>query len=248
MTAMSDRPRRRALVTGATRNLGRAIAWRLAAAGYEVLVNGRSTETVQRAVNELRAGGYDALACVADVRDLSAVESAIDAVADPSNPIDVLVNNAVSRVFGDAVSVDPAAWEMALSVLLTGPLNLMRCLLPDMRSRRHGRIINIIGLTGQAGAPGRVAVVTGKGGLIAMTKAVAQDEANFGITVNAISPGPLDTDRGADASHYRNDAPAIPVGRLGQPSEVASAVAYLASEDAAFITGQVIGVNGGRYM
>lgn len=238
----------RALVTGATRNLGRAIAFRLAADGYEVLVNGRTAEAVERTVADLRSAGYAAQPCAADVRDADAVEYAVGAVDDPERPIQVLVNNAVTRAFGDALTVDPSAWQAALDVMLTGPLNLVRCLLPDMRARGYGRIVNIAGLTGQSGAQNRVAVITGKGGLIAMTKAVARDEARYGITVNAVSPGPLDTDRGVDAGQYKHDATSIPVGRLGRPEEVAGAVSYLVTGEAGFITGQVIGVNGGHYM
>jgi NAD(P)-dependent dehydrogenase (short-subunit alcohol dehydrogenase family) len=240
--------RRRALVTGSARNLGAAIASRLAEEGYEVLVNGRTESSVAEAVEDLRRRGHRALPCVADVADPASLREALARLPQHDSPVDVLVNNAVSRSFGNALEVTDEGWSSTVDITLTGALNCVRAVLPGMREQGWGRIVNIAGLTGQAGAKDRIAVVTAKGGLIAMTKALAHDEAPYGITVNAISPGPLRTERGDAAKHYHHDLSAIPVGRLGEPDEVADCVAYVAGERAGFVTGQVIAVNGGAYI
>lgn len=234
----------RALVTGATRNLGEAIARRLAGAGYEVLVNGTSADAVGRVVSAIRDGGGRALACPADVTSIEGLAEAIRAAA-PDGDVGILVNNAVKRAFGSALEVDTGEWNRSLAVTLTGALNSIKCVLPGMRRNGFGRIINIAGVSGQTGMPNRVAISTAKAGLIGLTRATAIELAADGITVNAVSPGTLDTDRREEGRHYHEDGSGIPVGRLGTVDDVAAMVTYLAAEDAGFITGQVIGVNGG---
>lgn len=236
-----------ALVTGATRNLGLGIATRLAEEGYAVLVNGSRPDIVAEVARHLAEEGRAVVPCAADVADFTALRRAIDA-GTGSGAVSVLVHCAVARSFGGVLEVDDENWGRCMDVAVNGARNALRCVLPGMREAGFGRVVNIIGRTGQAGAPGRVAVVTAKSALIGLTKAVAHDEAAYGITVNAVSPGPLDTVRGTDSAHYANDVLGIPVGRLGTTTEVAEMVNFLARKQSGFITGQIIGVNGGALM
>lgn len=216
-----------------------------------MIVNGRDARAVDEVVAAIGAAGGKALPAVFDVSDADATGEAIDAVSRDSGDIGILVNCATSRQHGDAVETSLEQWREALDVSVTGTFLCIRAVLPGMRANRWGRIVNFAGVSAQAGAAGRVAIAAAKSAVIGLTKAVARDEAASGITVNAISPGIIDTERttAAQASaFYRDQIASTPAGRLGTTEEVAELCAYLSSAGAGFVTGQVMAINGGLYM
>lgn len=234
-----------ALVTGASRGIGAAIAEALAAAGHPVLANYRSDE---RAAAELKdriesAGGRVELARF-DVADGQATKAHLDRLLDEDRPIGVVVNNAGISRDGPFPTIEPEAWTSVTRTTLDGFYHVTRPLVMPMVRRRWGRIINISSVSGLIGNRGQVNYSAAKAGLIGATKSLAQEVAKRGVTVNAIAPGLIETDMLKDAPV---DAilKAIPMRRLGQPDEVAKLAVFLASDDAAYITGQVIGINGG---
>ena len=241
-----------ALVTGASRNIGRAIALGFARAGADVVVNARtSRDEAESVAAEARALGVRALARLADVRDAAAIAETVAAARAQLGPIDILVNCAASRREGPFEQITPEDWREALSIVLDGAYVCTRAVVEDMVAAQRGTIVNIIGLTGQTGAPHRAHVVTAKAGLIGFTKALALEYADRGITVNGVSPGMIATDRSAptataDPVHRR--ARVVPIGRQGSPDEVAALCCYLASTEARFVTGQILAVNGGTYL
>jgi NAD(P)-dependent dehydrogenase (short-subunit alcohol dehydrogenase family) len=244
-----------AFITGATRNIGRHTALKLAGEGFAVAVNGRSEAAVESVVGEIEEKGGTALGCPADVTDERLISGAVALAERELGTIDILVNNAVVRSHGALEDSTNEDWQQVFDVVLMGAVNCTRLVLPGMKSQRWGRIVNMAGVSGQRGAANRAAVVTAKSGLVGLTKATALEVASEGITANAISPGLIDTERQsglgdeeAAREHYRKEALQIPVGRMGTQEEVACACSYLCSEQAGFITGQVIGVNGGLYL
>lgn len=249
-TAPADRPV--ALVTGAGRNIGRSIALTLARQGFAVAVNVRSSvHEGQAVVNELQAQGAPALLVPADVTDPTAVQRMVETITRHFGRLDVLVNNAAVRRELSFESMPLADWHAALSVVLDGAFLCTQAALLLLRQSSRGAVIHIGGLTAHTGAAHRVHVVTAKAGLVGMTRALAHDLAGDGITVNCVSPGLIDTVRQSSSSpaaphHHQSHHPLL--GRKGQPQEVADMVAWLASEQARFITGQVMHVNGGAYL
>ncbi|MFQ5907879.1 MAG: SDR family NAD(P)-dependent oxidoreductase [Thermoplasmata archaeon] len=236
------------LVTGASRGIGRATAIRLAEAGHDVVVNYVEREVAARAVvGEIVEAGRQGLAIRADVASRDAVRQMIRQAEDALGPIAILVNNAgiYRRVSVDELA--PARWERTLSVNLTGAFHCIQAVLPGMRKAGWGRIVNISSQIAVRGTDHGADYATSKAGLLGLTKAVALEAARDGITVNAVAPGTIETDIIADYSEAdrqeRNRR--IPVGRIGLPEEVASMVAYLASEEARYITGATLHVNGG---
>lgn len=241
-----------ALVTGGGRNIGRAIALELASRGADIAILVRSNHTEAEAVaGEVVGLSRRAFAGTADVRDASAVRELIAQAREQLGPVTILVNNAAVRretAFADLPLTD---WQVVLGIVLDGAFVCSQACLPDMLDEGWGRIINIAGLTGQTGATHRAHVVTAKAGLIGLTKALALEYAAENITVNAVSPGMIDTARGGDSSpavprHHSERA--VPVGRRGTPEEVAAMVGYLASPEAGFVTGQTLGINGGLHL
>ena len=238
-----------ALVTGGSRGIGRAVCLRLAAQGYPVLVNYVSNEAKARETAELiaAAGGKAELLPF----DVSNPEETADALkawqeAHPDDYIEVLVNNAGIRRDSLLIWMEPDDWSRVLETTLGGFYNVTRAVLQPMLLKKKGRIINVASLSGLKGLPGQTNYSAAKGGLIAATKALAQEVARKGVTVNAVAPGFVRTDmvEGLDEAALKQD---IPARRFGEPDEVAALVAFLASPDAAYITGECISINGGLY-
>ena len=241
-----------ALVTGAGRNVGRAIALTLAASGHAVAVNVRSSVAEGRSVVDaiIRSGGT-AMLCVADVADQTAVQAMIAAIASAWGRIDVLVNNAANRREAPLADISADDWHATLRVVLDGAFFCTQSALALLKASPRAAVVNIGGLTAHTGAANRVHVVTAKAGLVGMTRALAHDFADSGITVNCVAPGMLDTQRdsasaSAQPAHHAKHRPLL--GRRGSAQEVADSVRFLASDGARFITGQVLHVNGGTYL
>lgn len=243
-----------ALITGGTKNIGLEIARRLARDGSTVIVNGRDPAAVERAVEQLRSEGATAAGAVADVADEDSVATMVRRTADEHGDVGILVHNAGLRYHGPLVTTPLADWRRVLDVVLTGAFLTSRAVLPGMTAAGWGRIVYIAGISAQSGAPGRAPVVAAKAGIIGLTKATALEIAGEGVTVNAVSPGFIDTDRSptlGDASvaaALYAEGRRVPVGRVGQPADIAAACAYLCSAEASYVTGQVLGVNGGGYL
>lgn len=240
-----------ALVTGAGRNLGRAIALELARSGADVVVNVRSDRvSAEVVVAEIRALGGRALVHVADISDEQAVVEMFEAVATTLGPPSILVNNAAPRCEAAIEDLTRSQWDEVVGGILTGGFHCCRAAVPAMKAQQWGRIVNVLGAVAHVGQARRAHLAAGKSGLLGLTRALAVELGPFGITVNAVSPGPLDTPPppGLDPEVRLQRAMQKPVARLGDPGEVASMVAYLTSRSAAFVTGQAIAVNGGEVM
>jgi len=247
--ALQDRV---ALVTGAGRNIGRAIAVALAAAGARVAVNVRASRAEgQAVVDEITASGGEACLLQADVRERSAVDAMIAAAIARFGRLDILVNNAAVRREGAFADLPYAEWRDAFDVCVDGAFHCTQAALPWLCRSPSGTVINIGGLTGSTGAPGRAHVVTAKAALGGLTRALAHELAPFGVTVNCISPGLIDTVRNAASAsprpqHHGRNVPLL--GRRGAPAEIAGAVVWLCGSGGRFTTGQTLHINGGAYL
>lgn len=240
-----------ALVTGGGRNIGRAIALALASDGLAVAVNVRSSEKeAQSVVDEIKAAGGQAIVCMADITDRKAVDAMVQKVRDSYGRLDVLVNNAAIRHEAKFEETTYAAWRNALDVCLDGAFHCTQSALALLKESDAASVINIGGLTGHTGAGQRVQVVTAKAGLVGFTRALAHDLAEYGITVNCISPGSIATHRGGSSvqTPHHHAQRKILLGRRGQPEEIGEAVHWLSGPGARYITGQVMHVNGGAYL
>ncbi|HLG69355.1 MAG TPA: 3-oxoacyl-ACP reductase FabG [Chloroflexota bacterium] len=233
-----------ALVTGGGSGIGRATSRRLAADGYQVAVADLNLAAAQE------TGG--ALAVQVDVSDVAGVRAMVQTVEDRLGPIDLLVNNAGWDRIGPFMESDEELWDRLLAVNLKGPIACSHAVLPKMIERKQGRIICVASDAGRVGSSGEVVYSATKGGVIAFAKALAREVARHGILVNCVAPGPTDTPfLQAFASSERileAMTKATPLRRLAQPDEIAAAISFLASPDAAFITGQTLSVNGGLNM
>jgi 3-oxoacyl-[acyl-carrier protein] reductase len=240
-----------ALVTGASRGLGRAMAEQLAAAGARVVVVYRAqADAAQQVVDGIVTAGGEARAIQSDVRSPEAVQEMVRQVQEDWDSIDILVNNAGITRDGLLARMSEADWHDVIETHLTGAFLCSKAVLRRMMRRRWGRIINVSSVAGLAGNAGQCNYAAAKAGLVGFTRALAKEVGARNITVNAVAPGFIETDMTAElAAEWRQEALKLtPLGRFGMPGEVASMVVYLASDAAAFITGQVISLDGGLGM
>ncbi|WP_416979649.1 SDR family NAD(P)-dependent oxidoreductase [Streptomyces sp. T028] len=247
-------PARVAVVTGAASGIGLSIARHLADRGHSLALFDRDGDEVRRAVKEVRADGVRALAYEVDVTDRAAVDTALETAREALGPVEIMVTSAGVDAFAPVTDITAQEWDRVLAVNLTGTFHCVQAVVPDMLAAGWGRIVTISSSSAQSGAPRMAHYVASKGGVIALTKALAFELAPHGITVNTIPPSIIDTPMARqaerDGDHPGIDATAAltPVRRVGTPEDVAAACAFLCSESAGFITGQIIGVNGGWYI
>jgi 2-hydroxycyclohexanecarboxyl-CoA dehydrogenase len=241
-----------ALVTGGASGIGAATARRLAAEGARVAVGDLNEDGAHEVAGEL-----DGLGLRMDVTDVESVNAAVVAAQDRLGPIDVLVNNAGTDLFSFFVKTDPGLWDFVLGVNLRGTIAVTHAVLPGMQERKSGAIVNVSSEAGRVGSQGSAVYSAAKAGVIGFTKAIAREAARYRVRVNAVAPGPIETP-------LLNAAPQIlgelgerlkqgmvdqtQLGRSGEPEEVAAAIAFLASEDASYVTGQTLNVSGGLSM
>ncbi len=246
---MIDLSGRVALVTGASRGIGRAIASRLASRGALVVAAARG-DNARATVEEIRAAGGTAEVLALDVTDPSGAAAAIAATAGAHGRLDILVNNAGITKDQLMLRMKRDDWDTVIATNLTAAFALTQAALKPMLKQRGGRIICIASVVGQTGNAGQANYAASKAGLIGFAKSVAQEVASRGITVNVVAPGLIDTDmtRAITGSAQDEWASKIPLKRLGTPEDIASAVCFLASDEASYITGQILAVNGGMYM
>lgn len=235
-----------AIVTGGTRGIGEAISCMLASQGITVAANyagndERARECAER--NKISVYKWN-------VADFDACQEGVKQVEADLGPVDIVVNNAGITRDGTLLKMSYEAWKEVIDTNLGGCFNMAKATFPGMRERKWGRIVNIGSINGQAGQYGQVNYAAAKSGIHGFTKALAQEGAKFGVTVNAIAPGYIDTDMVAavPADVLEKIVAKIPVGRLGQASEIARGVAFLCSEDAGFVTGSTLSINGGQHM
>jgi 3-oxoacyl-[acyl-carrier protein] reductase len=238
-----------ALVTGASRNIGRATALALAAGGAAVIVNARvSVDEAHAVVAEIERLGGKAMAHVADVTDAGAVGAMAEAALARFGRLDILVNNAAVRGVAAIDAIDPEEFRRITSIILDGAYICVKACLAALRASGAGAIVNVGGMSGHTGAKGRPHVVAAKMGLVGLTRALAHDLAPDAITVNCVVPGLIETVRNATSGAHTAHAGDTLVGRRGHPEEIAAAIRFLAGPDARYITGQDWHVNGGAYL
>ncbi len=239
-----------ALVTGASRGIGRACALALSDAGVRVAVAARNVEQLESLVSEIHAKGHDAFAVPVDLGDAGSIKDAIARIAKEFGPVAILVNNAGIVKDGLAMRMKKDDWDSVIATNLTGAFLAIQQVLPAMMRERWGRIINISSVVGEMGNAGQANFSASKAGLIGLTKSIAQEMGSRNITVNAVAPGYVETGMTAGLAQELRDKMLanIPLKRIGRPEDVAAAVRFLASEEAGYITGHVLDVNGGLYM
>jgi len=239
-----------AVVTGASRGIGFAVAETLAKAGYNLAICATREATVNAAVEKLLAHGGQVSAHVVNVTDADAVKAFIQAVVKEFGRLDVLVNNAGITKDGLAMRMKADDWKSVIDTNLSSVFYASQAVLKPMMKARFGRIINISSVVASMGNPGQLNYCASKGGIDAMTRSLAKEVGSRNITVNAIAPGFIATDMTADLGEdaHASLTSQIPLGRLGSPEDIAAAVLFLASDSGCYITGQVLHVNGGMYM
>ncbi|TAL63982.1 MAG: 2-hydroxycyclohexanecarboxyl-CoA dehydrogenase [Burkholderiaceae bacterium] len=247
---------RTVVVTGGGGGIGGATCRRFAQEGARVAVLDLNPEAAEKVAALIRADGGQAQALRCDITDRASVDAAVRAVQDQLGPIDVLVNNAGWDVFRPFTKTEPAQWDKLIAINLTGALHMHHAVLPGMAARKAGRIVNIASDAARVGSSGEAVYAACKGGLVAFSKTIAREHARHGITVNVVCPGPTDTALFADYKEGAGNPEklmdaftrSIPLGRIGQPGDLPGAILFFASDDAAYVTGQVLSVSGGLTM
>jgi 3-oxoacyl-[acyl-carrier protein] reductase len=239
-----------AVITGSTRGIGKAIAGHLGALGYAVAISGRKQEGVDSVVQEMQDRGFEAFGVAADVAIVDDATKLINAAIDRYKRVDVLINNAGITRDNLLMRMAEEDWDAVIGINLKGAFNCIKAATRTLMKQRDGVIINITSVVGQIGNPGQVNYSASKAGMIGMTKAVAKELASRNIRVNAVAPGFIRTDMTAALTEEQKQTlmTQIPLNRLGEDSDVADLVAFLASDKATYITGQVFNVDGGMVM
>lgn len=244
------------VVTGGGGGIGGATCRRFGEEGGRVAVFDLNLEAAEKVAEQIRAEGGTAQAVRCDITDRDSVNAAVAATEAQWGSIDVLVNNAGWDVFKPFTKTEPAQWDKLIAINLVGALNLHHAVLPGMAARKTGRVVNIASDAARVGSSGEAVYAACKGGLVAFSKTIAREHARHGITVNVVCPGPTDTALFADYKEGAGNPEklmeaftrSIPLGRIGQPADLPGAIAFFASEDAAYVTGQVLSVSGGLTM
>ena len=241
---------RTAMITGASRGIGRVCALELARAGARVVLAARTLDKLEAVAEEIRSAGGTAKAVVVDMSSKDSILSAVAEAQKEFGPIHILVNNAAITKDGLALRMKSEDWDSVIQTNLTGAFTAIQAVMQGMMKERWGRIINLSSVVGEMGNAGQANYVASKAGLIGLTKALAREIASRNITVNAIAPGFIDTDMTAVLSDEVKSKmlEQIPLKRLGTAEDIAAAVKFLACEEAGYITGHVLDVNGGMYM
>ncbi|MFI6338916.1 SDR family NAD(P)-dependent oxidoreductase [Streptomyces sp. NPDC050535] len=238
-----------AVVTGGARGIGQGIATVLAAKGAAVAVWDLNVEGAEKTAAAIHAAGGKAIAVGGDASDAAAVASAAARTREELGPVTILVNNAGTTAYQPFTDITEDAWDRMIGINLKGPFLVTKELVPDMLAAGWGRIINISSSSAQTGAPAMAHYVASKGGVIGLTRALAVEYVQKGITVNHVPPGFIDTPLVREGPiDVEAAAATMPMKRAGTPEDVAHAVAYLASEEAGYVTGQTLSTNGGRYL
>lgn len=243
-----------AVVTGAASGMGLAIGQRLAAQGHRVALLDLNGDAAERAATDVRSTGAQAIATAVDVADRGAVDDALLLVRGELGPVEIMVTSAGLDEFSPFAEISAAMWDRMIAVNLTGTFHCLQAAVPDMLAGGWGRIVTISSSSAQSGAPRMAHYVASKGGVIGLTKALAVELGPHGITVNTIPPGAIETpmtsraEESGDLPSIDVIAKMIPVRRTGTPDDIAAACAFLCSEEAGYITGQQINLNGGRYL
>ena len=259
---MSDFKNQTVIVTGGGGGIGGATCRRFAQAGAKVAVFDRDLAAAQKVAEGITAQGGSAAAFACDITDRAQVDAAVNAATEQLGPIDVLVNNAGWDVFKPFTKTTPDEWAKLIAINLTGALHMHHAVLPGMVARskedgwRGARIVNIASDAARVGSSGEAVYAACKGGLVAFSKTLAREHSRHGITVNVVCPGPTDTALFADYKEGAGNPEkleeafkrSIPLGRIGQPDDLPGAILFFASQDAAFVTGQVLSVSGGLTM
>jgi 3-oxoacyl-[acyl-carrier protein] reductase len=241
---------RTALITGASRGIGKACVHALAAAGYRIVLAARSAERLEEVAAIVRSQGIETFVVEVDLTSLASIKAAFDKAGKEFGRIDILINNAGITKDGLAIRMKAHDWELVLQTNLSGAFYSIQQVLPAMLRERWGRIVNISSVVAESGNPGQANYVASKAGLIGLTKSLAQEVGSRNITVNAVAPGFIETDmtHGLSAELKQKMLDQTPLKRIGAPEDIASAVKFLVSDEASFITGHVLDVNGGIYM
>ena len=241
---------RTAFITGASRGIGRACALALSQAGARVALAARNLGQLEELATDIRSHGREAYAIAIDMSNTESIQAAFAKTAKEFGPVSILVNNAAITKDGLALRMKKDDWDTVLATNLSGAFFATQQVLPHMMRERWGRVINISSIVGETGNPGQANYVASKAGLIGLTKALAQEMGSRNITVNAVAPGFIETDMTAKLSQELKDnlVGHVALKCIGKPEDVAAAVRFLASEEARYITGHVLNVNGGLYM
>jgi 2-hydroxycyclohexanecarboxyl-CoA dehydrogenase len=244
------------VVTGGGGGIGGATCRRFAKEGARVAVFDLNMEAAEKVAASIRQSGATAEAIRCDITDRGSVDAAVAAAESRLGPIDVLVNNAGWDIFRPFTKTEPAQWDKLIAINLTGALHMHHAVLPGMVASKSGRIINVSSDAARVGSSGEAVYAACKGGLVAFSKTIAREHARHGITVNVVCPGPTDTALFADYKEGAGNPEkleeafrrSIPLGRIGQPDDLPGAILFFASDDASYVTGQVLSVSGGLTM